>query len=284
MVVSNRDLHLLQNKTMETWRNTSNPDFPFQRQEGTYQQRGCLGLNSPAAIDNDVYFLGGDRVVYRMVGYQTARISHHAIETFLRKQSLTDLQNAVGFSITYEGHYWYILSVANGTFAFDVTTSRAMQSHQWFQLKSVDQDNWRVTSSIDVYGKILMGDSLGYITELDAETFNELGNTQLKQRTTGYYHQERNPITPSRIKLAFNQGVGNSSVTNPEVSMSISRDFGHTFGAMRNRPMGEAGQYETEATWSRNGISKSVALRFTVTDDVDFGIDAAYAEFSEANG
>jgi len=284
MITSNRDLILFQFDTTEYWRNTGNADFPFQRQEGTYQERGCLGINTPASVDNDVYFLGDDRIVYRLVGYQSVRVSHHGIETFIRKQSLVDVNAAIGFSITYEGHYWYVLSFPNGTWVHDITSSKDLQEAQWFQLKSVNQENWRVTSSVVAYGKIMCGDSLGFITELDPDTLNENGNQQIKQRTTGYYHNERNGISPTRIKLGFEAGVGNDSSLDPQIEMRISRDWGKTFGTPLQRSMGQAGEYGNEATWSRNGISKSVALRFTVTDDVELTITGAWAEFETSSG
>ena len=284
MITSNRDLHLLGEDTTENWRVTSNPDFPVGRLEGTFQERGALGLNTPAEMDNDIYYLGDDKSVYRLSGFTPVRISHHAIEKWISEQQQTDIDAAIGMTITHQGHYWYILSFAGGTWAYDSTTSAMLQRSEWFQLQSWQQDNWRVDVTETAYGKTLCGGADGVVYELDPDTFDENGTTQLKRRTSPYYHSERRPITPNRIKLGFKQGVGNSSVADPVVGMSISKDWGRTFSNDRQRSMGQQGQYRTNATWNRNGISRGAVLRWTVTDSVDVTFTGAYGEVAAGPG
>jgi len=284
IIASNRDLILMQSDTTETWRNIGNPDFAFARQEGTYQQRGCTGINSPVAIDNDVYFLGGDGVVYRLIGYQSERISHHAIEKWISEQSKADRDAAIGMSITHQGHYMYVLSFNKGTWVFDATTSKRQEKPMWFQLKSAESENYRVDVVSEAYGKTLCGGGDGIVYELDPDTYTENGSMQLKRRTSPYYANERKPLSPSRIKLGFEQGVGNTTVIDPQVQFSISRDWGRTFGNTRNRSMGQAGQYKKNATWTRNGVTRGDVLRWDVTDAVDVTFTGAYAEFGAGTG
>ena len=284
MMVSHRDLILLGEETTETWRNTGNTDFTFERQNGTFQERGAIGLHCIVEMDNSVYFLGDDKVVYKLVGYRPVRISHHAIEKWLSEQTKSTLDEVIGMSITYQGHYWYILSFATGTWVYDATTSALMERSEWFQLQSFDSLRWKVTATEKCYGKIFCGDEDGNITELDADTLTENGKRILKQRTTPYYHNDRKPISCHRLELGFKQGVANSSVTDPQVLCEISRDWGRTMGSRRARSMGKLGEYTQKAIWRRNGHARGFVFRWFVTDDVDFTITGGYGDFGSGSG
>ena len=145
IITSNRDLILGGEETTEFWRvQVGAIDFPFIRQEGTFQERGFLGLNSPVEMDNDVFYLGDDKVVYQATGNEPVRISHHAIEKWIDEQTREDVENAIGMTTTYQGHYWYILSFRLSTWVYDSTTSLASEQHEWFQLESLNEMNWRV--------------------------------------------------------------------------------------------------------------------------------------------
>jgi len=284
IITSNRDLILLGARTTETWRITPNADFPFLRQEGTFQERGALGLNAPVEMDNDVYYLGDDRVVYRMSGYTPRRISHHAIEKWLDEQSITDVDNAIGMTITHQGHYWYILSLANSTWVYDATVSALSGSDEWVQLLSLGQLNWRVEVTEEAYGRTYCGGPDGIIYQLDPDTLNENGERQLKRRTSPYYHNERHPLSFNRLDLAIKEGVATSGVANPEVFLEISKDWGRTWGNRRSRSMGETGNYNQKVIWRRNGASRTSVFRITVTDDVDVVIPGQWADVATGPG
>ena len=284
LFVAHRDVILLGEESTETWRNTGDPDFPFQRQEGTFQERGCLGVHTPAEMDNTSYFLGDDRVVYALRGYQPTRISHHAIEKWLSEQSISDIDAATGITITHQGHYWYILSLANGTWVYDSTTSNMKQEAEWFQLKSWNRANWRVEHTEVAYGETLCGDVNGVISKLDPTVFTELGEQQLKRRVSPYYHVGRSPTSFQRIELGFKQGVANGDVANPQVFLELSKDWGRTWSSRRARSMGRAGKYTQKGTWRRNGVARGHVFRFTVTDDVDVTFTGAYGEVGVGSG
>ena len=284
MITSHRDLILFGEDTTETWRNTGNTDFPFQRQEGTYQERGAIGLRCPAEMDNTVYYLGDDRVVYALAGYRPTMISHHAIEKWLDEQDKSVLDEGIGMTITHQGHYWYILSFSTGTWVYDATTSNLTEKKEWFQLESWEHTNWRVTEAIPAYGRTICSDDSGYLYTLDAKTLTENGTRQLKRRTTPFYQGERKPISCPRLELAFKQGVANASVTDPSVMLEISRDWGRTWGSRRVRSLGKLGEYIQKAVWRRNGHARGMVFRWSVTDDVDVTITGGFGEFTAGVG
>lgn len=284
MIASHRDLILFGSESTETYRNTGNPDFPFQRQNGTFQERGAIGRLCPQEMDNTVFFLGDDRIVYRLDGYRPVRISHHAIEKWLDEQEKSVLDNIKTMTISHQGHYWYVMNFSTGTWVYDATTSGLMQKSQWFQLKSWQQDRWRVDVIAKAYGKTYCGDASGNVYELDDATLTENGQPMMKRRTTAYAHSEKRPISCSRLELGFEQGVASASVADPQVYLEISKDWGRTWSSRRVRSMGKVGEYNEHAVWRRNGVSRSYVFRWTVTDDVDVVFTSAYGVFNIGTG
>ena len=279
MIVANRDLILLGGRTMETWRNTGEVDLAFTRMEGTFQERGAIGLHCPVLLDNSIYYLGNDRVVYTLVGYRPVRVSTHAIEKWLAEQTSSVLDGAIGMAVTFEGHYWYILSFATGTWVYDSTVSHMTEIAEWFQLQSWDVNNWRITHVETVYGKTLCGDAAGNLYELSRDTLTENGTRTLKQRTTPFYQDEKQRLTCNRLQLDFKEGVANTSVTDPSINLQISKDGGRTWGSRRTRSMGKLGEYLQKAIWRRNGPARNFVFRWFVTDDVEVTITGGYGEF-----
>lgn len=284
ILVNHRDLILGGEKTMEFWRNTGNADFPFERQEGTLQERGILGGFSPAANDNTFYFLGDDRVVYSAVGFKPVRISNHALEKWLADRTLAQCQGAVGLTITWEGHYWYILAVDGGTWAYDVTTSQLTQSNSWFQIKSPNKEKWTVNTITEAYGKYLCGDeSTGSIYELSS-VLTENGASVTRQRTTRPYYLEGKRVGCPKLELVVKTGVGDSTTTDPQISLEISKDGGTTWHSPRLRDLGGIGERSKRLIWRRNGKSYDWVFRWKVTDPVDVQILAGYADFRPGLG
>ena len=281
MIVNHRDLVLLGEETIEYWRNTGNADFPFERQEGTFQERGCAALNCVAEMDNTYYFLGEDLIIYKAEQYRPTRISHHALEQWLSAQTKEDIKSALGFAFTHQGHYWYALSLPQGTWVYDSTTSQLSQEAQWFQLKSENRNNWRVTDVVSVFGKTWCGGSDGNVYELDATKYTENEETMTCRRATRTYFKERERIGCSRLELVVSTGLGHPhqpGVTQGLVWLEISKDGGITWGNPRIRPL-DIGNYKQKLIWRRNGESYDWVYRWTLTDPVDVSFIEAYADY-----
>jgi hypothetical protein len=130
VLVDHREIWLFGTKTIEPWSNTGASPFPLERVPGALLERGCAAAQSCAKMDNSVFWLGDDRIIYRADGYQPVRISTHAIEEILRTGTVSD---AYGMTYFMGGHHFYVLTLPSlgRTFAFDAAASGAAGTAVW---------------------------------------------------------------------------------------------------------------------------------------------------------
>jgi len=124
-----RELILFCETTIEFWYNSGSLDFPFQRSEGSFIERGCGAKYSPAKMDNMVFFVGNDKNVYVLQGYQDTMISTKPVSDDLQNVNLND---TFGFTYTDGENKFYQLTIParQKTWVYNLGTGA------WFQRAS----------------------------------------------------------------------------------------------------------------------------------------------------
>ena len=115
-------LLLFGQRTIEVWYDAGAANFPFQRFDGAFIQRGCVAPLSIVKEDNTVFWLGDDGIFYRLDGYRPQRISTFAMEhAWAQYPSMAD---ANAFCVTIEGHKFIFLTFpsAPATWCYDIST------------------------------------------------------------------------------------------------------------------------------------------------------------------
>lgn len=121
-VAFNGGLFLPGTDSYEFYANTGNADFPYEQIPGAANtSRGCAAKFSIVQEDNTLFFLGNDRVVYRMQGYTPQRISTHAVESAIAKYAT--VSDCFSFVYTQEGHKFLVMTFpgANATHVYDIS-------------------------------------------------------------------------------------------------------------------------------------------------------------------
>lgn len=177
-----------------------------------------------------------------------------------------------------------MLTLADGTWVYDATVSQMTQSHSWFQVKSPYEESWTVNAVTEAYGYVLCGDkSSGNIYKLTT-SLTENGTAVTRQRTTRPYYLEGKRVGCPKLELITKRGVGDSTTTDPQVVLEISKDGGSTWNSPRPRDLGDVGVRNVKCIWRRNGKSYDWVFRWKVTDPVDVQFLAAYADFRPGLG
>lgn len=206
----NGELWLFGEETSEVWSNTGAADFPFARVNGAVLQKGIAGRDCVARMDNSVYWLGSDGVVYRASGYAPQRVSTHAIETQIAALEWSD-----AFALTYskEGHNFFILSfpTSKQTFVFDAING--MWHERSSRVANIDRE-WRVSHLVYAFGRQLAFDSYsGKIGEVDLDEGTEYGENIIRTRISAVMHGQSKRVFMPQLEIIMETGVGTGQTT-----------------------------------------------------------------------
>ena len=245
------NLYLLGKQTTEIWRNTGNPDFPFERIPGEVLQIGCVAPNSPDRIAGGIAFLGTDSrggpVAFLLVGYQWTQISTPPIESIWAKYST--FSDAVSFSYVDGGHaFWHIsFPSANATWVWDATES---QWHQRAWSGTVNRTRGYLHGY--VWGGHYVGDwQTGQIYKLSRDYYDDAGTPITRQRTAPHLANEAKQQFYNLFTLDTQPG----EIANPPFTLSWSRDGGNTFPSSRTVSGGAVNDNLTRFNWRRLGAA-----------------------------
>lgn len=265
-LVLGNDIALFGKDSVDWFYPTGNDDAPFDGSPGRAYTKGLAATETLKLADNTGYFLGDDRIVYRMA-QAPQRVSSYDVENSIRKVSDADLPQARAFSITFGGHAWYVLSLpGQSTWALDISQQK------WSEWRSWNKPNFRVRSASGFF----MGDQYtGKIMGFNAERFTDLDDPL--ERIVGTYVRHRGPPVKN-FKLTLNaiRGVGTATGygSQPVVEMRYSDNEGSKWTDWMEAPLGVMGHpdEEKEATWDQLGVVQTPGrlYEFRVTDPVEF--------------
>lgn len=255
------ELWLMGKKTMRVWYNTGgtslNP-FPFSRVPGAFVNQGLWGKYTALALDNSIFFLGGDDrgigVVWRLNGYIPQRVSTHAVEFAIQSYAAAgiDTSNAVACSIQIEGHQLYMLTFPGvATWVYDVTEKLW---HEWAVGSTYGGlAAFPAMFHATVFNQNLVADlSSGNIYALDGGTYQDAGSPVYWGRTSPHIDQERKGFVDKQLVLDY----GGPFSINRTFNLEISDDGGFTFAPAKVATVGPGGLSPNRAAWRRLGSAR----------------------------
>lgn len=259
LIVSHREVWVMGSRTIEPFIDDGTATGTFQRAYGMVMQRGLASTFAAALLDNSVFWLGDDGVVYRANGYQPVRIS-----TFPIEQAIAQCNTAQAFAFTFEdeGHKVFYLTFPDGmTWGYDVA------SGEWHRRQSYGLQRWRLNTLTAWNGGWYGGDySNGKIYKLAWDTQDENGAILEKRRTTGYLSDDGNRIVVDGLQLIIETGWPSSS--NASVDLRYSKDGGSNWSDWRKIDMGSTGSFMKKLQARRLGIGRQWVFDVRVTDPV----------------
>lgn len=265
LLVNHNEVWLFGVKTTEVWTHTG-ATFPFEQMPGSLMDRGIAAPLSAALMDNSVFWLGDDRIVYRANGYTPQRISDFAIEELLRSGTVDDAEastHAIG------GHHFYVLKLPtlDRTIVYDAATNLW---HERQSGTSVIPSAWDVNCIFTAYGKTLVGLADGAIRELDLDTYLD-GAEQIRCAFVSYpaYAAGKRAIL-REIELECELGVGlnTGQGSDPQWMLRMSKDGGMTYGNEKWASGGVIGYRRARAMWNNLGMFRNGAVEISCSDPV----------------
>lgn len=250
LIVSRREVMVGGARSAQFFRNTGATTGTFQNANGTEMEVGLASPYAIARLDNTVYWLGHDGILYRLNGNQPQRISTGPVE-----QSISECDISRAFAFTFEdrGHKVFYLTFPDGpTWGYDVW------SGEFHRRESYGLKRWRLNTLTRSRGLWIGGDyANGKLYRLDWNEMHEDGAPLVARRRTAVMHADGNTIGIKGLKLTFDAGRAAVGVTDRHASIRYSDDGGHTFSDARIASIGAAGEYRTEVVEWRLGRAQT---------------------------
>ena len=273
VLTDHQELWLFGEKTTEIWYNSGAAAFPFERIAGAFIERGCAAVNSVAKMDNSVFWLGDDLIVYRAEEYTPQRISTHPIEGAIATFATPSV--AEGWTYIQDGHLFYVLTFEEATFVYDAA------SGLWHERQSYGLNRWRATCGTYACAKTLVGDyDNGNVYELDLNTYQDNGGTIMRTAISPPIHADTSRATMSRFQIEVESGSGltTGQGSDPQAMLSWSDDGGRFFGNEHWASMGAIGEYKRRVIWRRLGHFRERIMKVEISDPIKVAIIAADAD------
>ena len=280
VLANRRELWLFGSKSYEVWFDTGDISRTFARSPGSFQQIGCGAKNSVAEMNGKVFWLGADKegvtVIWMSVGYKPQRISQHWIESKIA--DFDDVSSAIGYTYQQEGHYFYVLTFAEETFVFDLTTQ---QWHTRSFLNQVTgcQERHRINTHMFAHGLNLVGDYVnGNIYEYDLKTYTDNGVPIIREKKFPHYEQLRVRLFWHSLQIVMETGRGLSNVddddgANPKLQLRYSDNGGRSYGNWRVKEIGKQGEYSKRIIFRKLGRSRERVYHLRISEPIPISIE-----------
>ena len=196
MAVLHREIWLIGELTTEVWYNAGGQFFPFAILPGAMIEHGCQAPYSVAQTDLNVYWLHrdlqGNAMVLKGSGYNSKRISTHAIEVAIA--SYGHIQDAVGFCYNQEGHLFYQLNFPTGdaTWVWD-ETNNLWHQRAWSDANGILHRH-RAQAHAFAYNTHVVQDwQTGQLYSLDLNVCTDAGAAVQRIRAFPHMESDGNP-------------------------------------------------------------------------------------------
>lgn len=283
----NGALWLFGNRSYEIWRTSDNQDDPYSFVGGSSSQIGIKAPKSLATVNDMVFWLGASDVgvdaVWMGTGNSAVRVSTMGVEGQIVKCS--QREQAIGWCYAADGNIFYLLSFpySNRTFVYEHSTktwcerlARDLASATW----KVYPYQWGCYANNRIYCGTINGSALVY---LDKDKYTEWDGSQIvRQRISPIYYNELNNITMKEITVDGLVGTTPRLTGlgyDPQLMLEISKDGGNSYGNIKEKSLGQQGNYRKVVRWNAQGIGRNIVLRFTISDPIPYTIYQARLDF-----
>ncbi len=296
LIVNNHYILLLGDLKSEIWYDAGNAQFPFAELPGAYIEHGIAAKYSVASADLSVFWLAQDLqgvgYVLRQRGYNTERVSNHAIEFAIEQwtEAGGSVADAIGYCHQQNGHLFYVLTFPGADMTWVYDDSIPDHTAAWHQRAWTDANGVlhrdRTNCAAFINGINVVGDwENGTIYQLSTNTYTDTVNGAVGPITciASFPHIDTAPSQPqvgftlpiqsnlrrmqfNAVYLDMEVGTVPGTLANvfpPQVSLSVSIDRGKTFQPARLQSAGSEGQFLTEPTWRAQGLSRDMIFEIS---------------------
>ncbi|MFV2055413.1 MAG: packaged DNA stabilization protein [Thiohalomonadales bacterium] len=259
---------LFGSKSTNIWTYTGDElNFPFREVTGTALERGCGAIRTPVRLNNVIYWLGDNGVVYQGQGFRIQRISTHAIETAINSYPIF----GDAYSYTYEegGHPFMVITFPSGNATWMYDASISDPSKAWSQRRTGLIGRHLGMAYAHLGERHYVGDyRSGKIHRSSLDLLTDNGEIIYRTATSPMINANRKRVFLDRLEIDIESGVGNTTAPNPQVMLTYSDDGGKTWSKEKFASMGPVGTYMTRLKFHNLGSFYQRIFKLRIADTV----------------
>lgn len=299
-------------ETTEIWWD-SGALFPFQPIQGALLQQGLDAVNSPAVLDDGIFWLGsdsrGNAQVWGQVNLSPERISNYAVENLISQFQSKD--DAVGETYQEDGHTFYLLHFPTAnyldpvsgfwdsmTLCFDKTTGLWHKRGSWdvnlgvwhaavarfHTFSFVPIEHQTPAPGVITDGIHLVGDwRSGQLYKQSMNYYDDAGSPKRWLRRAPNVINENQRNTFYRCELFMQVGTVPQAPalgSNPIVGLRYSDDGGFTWSNDKAAYVGLAGKYKNRVIWRQLGSGRDRVFEIYGSDPIPVALVDFYVRLS----
>lgn len=282
-------IYIIGEKTTEVLYNSGNVDFTFESVGQTFINFGCSARHSVAVGGSTIYWLTnndrGNAILMSVNGLTVNPITTEAISNTIR--AMTTTSDAIGYTYQEDGHEFYVVTfpTEDKTLVYDISTG------EWHERQSYNTSSGQYGRHIGNNYAFFNGEHMvggyndGKLYKMRNDIYADNGETIRRIRRLAPLQQEGKTITLYDFEVRTERGVGleTGQGNDPQLSMRVSKDGGHTFGPETDRSPGKIGEYRNRTIWHRLGAGRSMVVEIKATDPVEWVITGASATIGVGN-
>ena len=208
---SHRELYVFGTESTETYYNSGNADFPFDRIAGGYIERGIGASQTAVKADNAIVWFSNRRQVLATLGPGHSPTVISTPQLHKEFEGYTTVSDAFAYTMDILGFTWYVLCfpTESKTYVYNFATKRW---HQWAGFAGGVET--RHYSNCYVYhdNKHLVGHyNNGTVYQVDTSAYSDYGNTFRSIARFPTIIKEGSRIFHNKLQIDFKAGVGLST-------------------------------------------------------------------------
>lgn len=265
-------------ESSQTWQRTSYTINKEQGLEAKYslasvnQTQFCIGTGKANA-----------KCILMIDGTKVSKISDEWLDRILNEN---EIANTRAWTYSKNNHTFYIFTIANETYCYDVMTGEwhirssrnfyTSKNKPYMPLYAAWFNNKIITGCCE-NGNLYILDDNYY-----REDFNSTDSLPLyRVRQTPVITADYRPFSIFELSLECNAGHMEYYEHEAKALLQISNDGGYTFGNVIESSLGQRGEYWARLKWLNLGMVRQCVLKVMFSEDSDFVISDSTLRFQE---
>ena len=284
VIVFKQNLYLFGSASLEVHYLTDTNEPPFQLIQNSVQPIGIASTFAVCKNENYIYWLSGDKRLYRASAYQPQKVTNAQIGYEFDQYVVSDCRL---YSVKFSGQNFVVMlfPLQNKSWVYSEDTGA------FFEIAyGANEDITIMSSFANAYGRLLIASRFdGNIYEWDLDTFTDIGEPIVRERIIDPISRSsigvfRDSLRMSRFELEIEKGVGNATGkgVNPIIMMSASYDQGKSFTNEVWIRTGRKGEAREVVKYDNMATFYNLAIKIRTTDPNFVAIHGGYIHLQRA--